>query len=115
MIEVPNYDSVFRQRMGESWGGYHTPRHTLVFTPQTLQRMLHQNGWEVVRWQHYGTMDPFIIWWLSHMERKQTDWNHRWEKHFFNLLGHKILRAPVFWWQRFISFGILLVIARPRS
>lgn len=53
-METPNLDSMdargFRDRW---WGGYHTPRHWTLFTPETLQAMLRAQGFEpfAVRYQ----------------------------------------------------------------
>jgi SAM-dependent methyltransferase len=48
-LETPNLDSwdarLFRDR---EWGGYHIPRHWTLFTPETLQPMLREQGLEPV-------------------------------------------------------------------
>jgi 2-polyprenyl-3-methyl-5-hydroxy-6-metoxy-1,4-benzoquinol methylase len=46
-LETPNLNSLdarlFRDRW---WGGYHIPRHWHLFTPETIQHMLRQHGFE---------------------------------------------------------------------
>ncbi len=115
VIEVPNYDSWFRKRQGAKWGGYHTPRHTMLFSPQTLARLLRDQGWEPHVIQTYGTMDPFLVWWLSTMEKQPEDWTLELEKHFWGMVFQKFLRSPFFLLQRSISMGIMWVLAKPKK
>lgn len=52
VIETPDVagwdEKLFRDGL---WGGYHIPRHWNLFTPETLGRMLRQEGFEVVAGQ----------------------------------------------------------------
>jgi len=44
-IETPNLDSFDARLFGETfWGGYHIPRHWHLFYPETLARLLSENG-----------------------------------------------------------------------
>ena len=49
-IKTPNYDSLdarlFRNR---SWGGFHTPRHFVLFTRESLIRHCQEAGFEVLQ------------------------------------------------------------------
>jgi 2-polyprenyl-3-methyl-5-hydroxy-6-metoxy-1,4-benzoquinol methylase len=53
-LETPNLDSLdarlFKDRW---WGGYHIPRHWHLFSPETLQQLLRQHGFEpfAIRYQ----------------------------------------------------------------
>lgn len=47
--EVPNYDSLDRRVAGRWWGGHHTPRHLLHFTPETLSNLFLRTGLTTVR------------------------------------------------------------------
>jgi 2-polyprenyl-3-methyl-5-hydroxy-6-metoxy-1,4-benzoquinol methylase len=53
MLETPSVDAWdarwFRKRY---WGGWHTPRHWTIYTPQTLSLLLQRSGFEVVEVQH---------------------------------------------------------------
>ncbi len=50
LCETPNADAadarLFRNR---HWGGYHFPRHWVLYTPQSLRRLAAEVGFEVVR------------------------------------------------------------------
>lgn len=115
IIEVPNYDSWSRRKQGNHWGGYHSPRHTVLYTPQTLKEMLELSGWKVLKMQTYGTMDPFIVWWLGDMQRRNINWEESMEKRFLSLLFQKIITAPFFALERYLSLGILLAVASPKE
>ena len=49
VVKTPNFDAldarIFRHR---SWGGYHTPRHFVLFTRASFQRLAQAQGLEVV-------------------------------------------------------------------
>ncbi len=68
-IETPNVDSwdarLFHERY---WGGYHIPRHWNLFSPQTLKRLLEQNGFEVLATE-YKTGHSFWMYSLHHWLR----------------------------------------------
>lgn len=42
--ETPNTDSWDYRIFGKYWGGMHTPRHTHLFSPQSLRVLLENNG-----------------------------------------------------------------------
>ena len=74
VIETPNADSfdakLFKTRY---WGGYHFPRHWHIFTPQSLSRILEQNGFRVKRIEY----QPGHAFWLFSI--------HHWLKYEKNL------------------------------
>ncbi|HHP7241817.1 MAG TPA: class I SAM-dependent methyltransferase [Cyclobacteriaceae bacterium] len=115
IIEVPNYDSLSRKWQKECWGGYHTPRHTMLFTPKTITNMLTQNGWQVDSIKSYGSMDPWVVYWLGEQERQQINWSQPLERKFIPFLFGKILTFPIQLLERWISLGVMTVIARPKS
>jgi SAM-dependent methyltransferase len=49
IIAVPNMDSFIRRLMGRSWPSYKVPEHTLYFTQQSLDRVMHEAGLVRVR------------------------------------------------------------------
>lgn len=49
IIKVPNHASLNRWGRGRRWCGYRLPDHVNYFTPRTLQRLLHETGFHVVR------------------------------------------------------------------
>jgi hypothetical protein len=69
LVEVPDLDGVTRRLQGSAWAGYHTPRHTAIYTTATLRAMLERAGWQVVRQRRHGTMDPYVLWWLGASNR----------------------------------------------
>jgi 2-polyprenyl-3-methyl-5-hydroxy-6-metoxy-1,4-benzoquinol methylase len=55
IIEVPNFDSYTRKKFGKHWSGYHTPRHTALYSPNNMELMLKNSGWQVEEILTYGT------------------------------------------------------------
>jgi predicted SAM-dependent methyltransferase len=53
MLETPSVDAWdarwFRERY---WGGWHTPRHWTLYTPETLGHLVQSAGFEVIEIQH---------------------------------------------------------------
>ena len=112
VIEVPNYQSWTRRWQGVYWEGFHTPRHTGVYTSATLKNMLETHGWVVERQFSYGSLDPFALWWMGERERKKLPWNKSMEDEFPGFMLKKIISAPLFALQGLISLGVQTVVAR---
>jgi len=116
LIEVPNLDSLSARRHGAHWGGFHTPRHTAAYTPVTLGRMVRDAGWEVVRQEPFGSLDPYLVWWLGSRVRRGDPLDGRLDRRFPGFLLGKALTLPLALLQRRISLGVQLLIARrPRG
>jgi len=68
-LETPNLDSldarIFRKTY---WGGYHIPRHWNLFTPETISRLLTNNGMEVLA-IGFQTGHSFWMYSLHHLVR----------------------------------------------
>jgi 2-polyprenyl-3-methyl-5-hydroxy-6-metoxy-1,4-benzoquinol methylase len=114
IIEVPNHDSYTRKRYGRNWSGYHAPRHTVLYTPDTLKSMLESNGWEVQKILTYGTLDPYTLDWMSRMEIKNIDWTKSMEPYFTGYVLGKIFR-PRYYLSKFMNQGFMTAIARNRG
>mgnify|MGYP002152336711 FL=1 len=115
IIEVPDYDSLSRKRYGQHWEGWHAPRHTALYTQQTLSDVLDRSGWQVEKAYKYGTMDVYALWWMSRMEQKGLDWTQSLESEFPTFLAGKILTMPFFSLQPWLRLGVQLVVAQPKK
>ncbi len=112
LVEVPNYDSLTRRLHGSSWAGLHTPRHTVVFTPATLRAMLERAGWNVERQMSYGTLDPYVLWWLGRQEVRGRLLDGNLESAFPRFMAGKLLTLPVAAVQRWVSLGAQIAVGR---
>ena len=87
LIKTPNYDALdarlFRDR---DWGGYHCPRHWVLFTMPSLKRLATQAGFRVDR-AAYTQGAPFwavsVIAWMSRrgitsVRRDRPAFQNRW-------------------------------------
>lgn len=111
IIEVPNVDSYTRKWQKENWQGWHSPRHTVLYSPKTLGRLLSDQTFQLVKQQSHGTIHGFTLWWMGQMEKKQLDWSASLEKEFWPFVFRKVWTYPLFALQRFIPLGIQLTIA----
>lgn len=116
IIEVPNHDSLTRRRWGAGWAGYHTPRHTGLWNPDSIQSLLKNTGWETVDILDEGTLDPYVLEWMSRMERDGIDWSASMAPRFpgflAGMLAWKLFTAPAAR-RRGECLGIMTAIARP--
>ncbi|MBA3898903.1 MAG: class I SAM-dependent methyltransferase [Bacteroidetes bacterium] len=113
IIEVPNYESEGRKKFGKDWAGYHTPRHISLFSPKNLSLLLENTGWKVKEVNAYGTLDPYVLYWMSRMEKKGIDWSQSMENEFLGfVLGMMAFRLKS-WPEKSRSLGIMTAIAVP--
>lgn len=113
IIEVPNYDSDSRRRFGAYWAGWHTPRHTALYTPASLQTLLENNGWQVKEMRTHGTLDPYSLYWMSAMEQRGIDWSKSMEGKFINYVIGMVKFLPKRWTST--SLGVMTATATPAA
>lgn len=112
VIEVPDHEGTTRVRHGANWAGYHAPRHTALYDSRTIRTLLESSGWEVVSVVRSGSLDPYVLEWMSRMERRGIDWSRSLGGHFPGYLLGKLL------WElrtrgRKEGHGVLTAVARP--
>ncbi|MEP7176182.1 MAG: class I SAM-dependent methyltransferase [Gemmatimonadales bacterium] len=112
LVEVPNHEALTRRLHGSAWAGYHTPRHTAVFTPRTLGAVLERAGWRLVRQHAHGTLDPYVLWWLGRQERAGRPLDGELGSRFPSFMAGKLLTMPVALAQRWVSLGVQFAVAR---
>ena len=113
IIEIPNFDSSSRKEFGADWAGWHTPRHTSLFSPNNVELLLKNSGWEVSKILTYGTMDPYLLYWMSRMEQKGIAWDKNMEDEFWAFTRGMLRFLPKKWNEKNSSLGIMTVIATP--
>jgi len=113
IIEIPNFDSESRRKYGDKWAGWHTPRHISLFSPDNVTLLLQKSGWKVERLLTYGTMDPYLLYWMSEMEKKGIQWDKNMEEEFWKFVYGMVRFTPKKWMEKKSSLGIMTVIATP--
>ena len=113
IVEVPNFDSYTRKKFGKHWSGYHTPRHTALYSPKNMELMLKNSGWQVEQILTYGTLNPYTLHWMSRMEQKGINWSDSMEPRFLGYVIGMVLNAPLYLLQKRFSMGFMTIIARP--
>jgi ubiquinone/menaquinone biosynthesis C-methylase UbiE len=114
IVEVPNYDSSTRKKYGANWAGFHTPRHTALYTPQTMTELLQRNGWKVETTFSYGSLDPYILDWMSRKEAEGLDWSQSMETEFVSFVKGMVGFFPKSIFQKKKSLGFMTVVASPK-
>lgn len=114
IIEIPNFDSMSRKKFGKNWAGWHTPRHTSLFSPKNIEMMLNQNDWQIDQLFTYGTIDPYVLYWMSKMEQKNIAWDKNMEEEFFDFVKGMFLFMPHKLREKKLSLGVMTIIASPR-
>ena len=113
IVEVPNFDSSSRKKFGKYWAGWHTPRHTSLFSPENLKMMLQKSGWRLEHTLDYGTMDPYLIEWMSKMEEKEIEWDKNMENEIVPFIMGMLAFLPKRLMEKKLSLGIMTMIASP--
>ena len=111
IIEVPNHDSYSRRKYGNYWSGYHSPRHTGLYTPATLKTLLENCGWEVIDQYTFGTLDPYTLDWMSRMEKEDIEWSASMENRLIGYVVGKMIR-PIYYFHKYLSLGFMTMVAR---
>ena len=114
IIEIPNFDSASRKKYGKNWAGWHTPRHISLFSPKNIELLLKKSGWKVSKVLTYGTMNPYLLYWMSEMEKKGISWNKNMEDEFIQFMIGMIKFLPKKLKEKKSSLGIMTVIAHPQ-
>ena len=113
VIEIPNWDSSSRKKYGKNWAGWHTPRHLSLFSPENIGLLLKKSGWKVSKTLTYGTMNPYLLYWMSEMEQKGIRWDKNMEDEFMQFMIGMIKFSPKKWMEKRSSLGVMTVIAHP--
>ncbi len=114
IVEVPNFDSYTRRKFGQYWSGYHTPRHTALYSPKNIETLLNNSGWQVEKIITHGTLNPYTLHWMSKMEQKGIDWNSSMENRFIGFVAGMVLNFPIYMFQKIFSMGFMTVVAKPK-
>tara|TARA_B100001059_G_scaffold69089_2_gene66112 strand:+ start:1386 stop:2366 length:981 start_codon:yes stop_codon:yes gene_type:complete len=113
VIEIPNFDSLSRKKYGKNWAGWHTPRHLSLFSPKNIELLLKKSGWKVSKILTYGSMNPYLLYWMSEMEKKEIQWDKNMEDEFIKFVIGMIKFFPTKLQEKTSSLGIMTVIANP--
>jgi ubiquinone/menaquinone biosynthesis C-methylase UbiE len=115
IIEIPNFSSESRKKYRKDWAGYHTPRHTFLFSPSNIKRLLYETGWELTFLDVNGTLDPYNLYWMSEMERKEINWQKNMETEFWAYTRGMLLFNVKRMFSKKKSHGIMTLVAVKRS
>jgi len=112
IIEVPNFQSESRKKFGKHWSGWHTPRHISLFSPSNIQLILKKSGWHTKVLYTYGTLNPYLLYWMSKMEQKGIDWSKNMEGEFISFVKGMIAFIPQNCNKQKRALGVMTAIAK---
>nr|BFD30383.1 methyltransferase domain-containing protein [Pigmentibacter ruber] len=111
IIELPNYKSFFVNKQKGDWGGLHTPRHSVIYSPESLTYLMNQNGFRIKKILKYGTLDAFTLWWLGRVS-KYNIFNSLFpfENLFVKFFLLKVITFPFFIFEKYLNLGVMTFI-----
>lgn len=112
VVEVPDLDSLTARLHGSQWAGLHTPRHTAAYTPDTLIRMVRAARWRFEGHWSRGTLDPWVLRWLSLQNGRGNRLDGSLEDLFPAFLAGKLSWLPLTLLQSFLPLGVQTLVAR---
>jgi len=62
----------------------------------------------------YGTMNHYMLYWMSEMEQKGIKWDKNMQDEFWEFMRGMVLFMPKKWKEKKSSLGIMTVIATPQ-
>jgi 2-polyprenyl-3-methyl-5-hydroxy-6-metoxy-1,4-benzoquinol methylase len=111
IIEVPNYDSLTRRLHGNRWAGFHTPRHTAAYTPATLRRIVETAGWRVHTQYPYGTLHPYVVYWLGQQEIAGRTWKGSMQPRMIPFIAGRLATTPITLLRRWWPLAVQTLVA----
>jgi hypothetical protein len=112
VAEVPDHSAWTRRFQGAFWAGYDAPRHLVAFEPESLRHVVEEAGWEVVRIDRAGTLDPWLLWWLGRQGARGRGLEGSLAPDFPGFVAGKVLTWPLVAARRGRGLGLQTVVAR---
>lgn len=109
-LSCPNRGSVFRRVFGLSWANWHAPFHRHVFDADTLEGLLGNAGFSVVR---LATISPSIDLMRSTLVATGLQSNTRYPRVYLAvpiMLVFAVFLKPLIWFINFSGLGDSLVV-----
>ncbi|WGL58589.1 class I SAM-dependent methyltransferase [Pigmentibacter sp. JX0631] len=116
IIELPNYKSFFANRQKGDWGGLHTPRHSVIYSPESLIFLMQENGFQIKKILKYGSLDAFTLWWLG----RASNYNiynslYPFENLFIKFCLLKVLTFPFFVFEKYLNLGVMTFVCEKKE
>lgn len=90
VIQVPNSDSLMRQLTGNDWDWWCVPDHTFHFTPLSINKILYEEGFKIIKIRTWEHSNIFIKNIQGHIRKILP------HKYLINRFVAKILYLPLF-------------------
>jgi hypothetical protein len=59
-------------------------------------------------------MDPYLLYWMSEMEKKGIQWDKNMEDEFWGFVLGMVIFIPKKWKEKESSLGIMTIVATPK-
>ena len=73
--------------------------------------MIERSGWKVIQQYQWGTLDPYLLWWLGRQEQLGRSFSGSMQSRFLPFVAGKIAALPLTLLERWLPMGFQTAIA----
>lgn len=112
VIEVPRLDSLSWKLYRERWPGLQAPQHTLLFTKETLRRMVGNAGLEIADYLPYGAFPPYFYLFAGTAFKLLKGSGLNLDKAILPYFLGQMLLSPLLLFQRHLNMAMQTIVCR---
>lgn len=103
VIEVPNIDSWQARLTKRNWFNLDVPRHVFHFTPESVTKILTEEGFRITRLSHYSAVYSFYGWVQSMLNLVTRRNNILFDALNKKITVHNYAAHGIAWWELLIT------------
>jgi SAM-dependent methyltransferase len=112
VIEVPRLDSLSYRLYHERWPGLQAPQHTILFSQQSLLKMVRSQGLEVVEYLPYGAFPPYFYLFTGLAFKFLRGRGLNLDRAILPYFVGQLLCSPLLMFQRNLNLAMQTVVCR---
>lgn len=112
VIEVPRLDSLSYRLYHERWPGLQAPQHTILFSQESLLKMMRSQGLEVVEYLPYGAFPPYFYLFTGLAFKYLRGRGLNLDRAILPYFVGQLFCAPLLLFQRNLNLAMQTVICR---
>lgn len=115
VIEVPRVDSVTYKLYRERWPGLQAPQHTVLYSKQSLLRMIDRTGFDVVDYLPYGAFPAYFYLFTGLAFKMLKGRGLNLSKAVFPYFAGQLIAYPLLLFERQLNLAMQTVVCRRRT
>ena len=115
LIEVPRLDSRTRRLFGNRWPGLQAPQHTVLYSKDTLQRIVEKAGFEVVEYLPYGAFPAYFYLFCGLAFKILRGKGLQLKRLLLPYVLGQVLTAPLLIFEKKLDLAMHTVVCRRRA